>query len=290
MKQFSYTFLVAMILLLGSSCKEVPPFIDYSEPILLAKDTTYVVQTLPSPQPKNVLIEDISGVRCVNCPDAAVTAHEIRDDHPGRVVVMTLHSWKFSGFTRPIADTFNTQVATDIIDNLIGSPSGLPTGSVDRKTYTGKTDPLLPPPTWASFVNDQLNEKSAVNLDLETIHKPGSRDVIVNVTATFLEEQTVNTHLSLFITESHIISPQKSDTAQTGQIDQFEHNFILRAGITSFSGLLLSNSIPAGTVYEKGIALEIPSKYDISNCSIVAIISHVDASGNDVLQVAESEI
>ena len=98
---------VTLLFIFG--CTEVPPFIDFSEPILLAKDTTYITTDIPQNVLKNVLIEDISGVKCNNCPKAADIAHDIQGKNDlGRVVVMTLHSNKYGAFTAPYSDSKDT--------------------------------------------------------------------------------------------------------------------------------------------------------------------------------------
>lgn len=55
------TILALFVSLLILSCGEIPPFVDFSEPILLARDTTYITNDIPSTALKNVLLEDISG-------------------------------------------------------------------------------------------------------------------------------------------------------------------------------------------------------------------------------------
>ncbi len=284
-----FFILFSAVLLSITGCKEIPPFIDYSTPILLARDTTYVLNSTPEAQNKNVLIEDISGVRCINCPEAAEIAHDIQDkNQKGRVIVMTLHTTKIANFTRPYSDTFNTDEATFIVDNLIdGDVSGLPTGSIDRKIYAGKTDALLKPATWESFVNGQLLLKTKANLDLDLVVDKESRSVIANVKATFLTEFPEGAYLSLFITESHILSHQLVDT---GVQADFEHNFILRKGITPYTGIKLAPTIEANRVFEKGFEFTIPEKWNFENCNIVVLLNPVKPGANDVIQTKEKSI
>lgn len=274
------------------SCKEIPPAIDFSEPVLLARDTTYVTTDLPSDPVKNVLIEDISGVKCNNCPKAAEIAHKTQDKNgAGRVVVMTLHSKNYAAFTAPFEDskdTFNTDEATQIVENLyIGNVLGLPTGGVDRKVFGGETQSLISYTTWETRVNEQLLEKPGALLELELIRKTG-RTVIVNVKSTFLEKNESPVHLSLFITESHIQSKQKMPDNTYNK--DYEHNSILRKGITNYSGLKLADAFEVGRVFEKGFEIEIPEKYTIENCSIVALLNKVEADNYEVLQCAEAHI
>lgn len=279
---------VLVFLISLMACVETPPFIDYSKPILLSRDTTYSVSPIPPPQLKNVLIEDISGVRCVNCPEAAEIAHDIVDKHAkGRINVLTLHSTKFAVYTRPIIDTFNTKEATDIIHNLIGEPLGLPIGAVDRKIFAGKTDPLLSPATWESYVNQQLLLDPQANLELSVIPNKANRTAIVNIKVTVLEPIADPVHLSIFISESHIKSPQK--TLQ-GEVSDFEHNFILRKGITSYNGLKLADNLTAGTVFEKGFEVSIPDKWVYDNCEIMVLVNKVKSEDNVVLQSASKSL
>jgi len=281
--------LFSALLLFVTGCKEIPPFIDYSTPILLARDTTYVLNNTPEAEDKNVLIEDISGVRCINCPEAAEIAHDIQDrNEEGRVVVMTLHTKKIANFTRPYSDTFNTDEATFIVDNLIdGSVSGLPTGSVDRKIYSGKTDALLKPATWETFANEQLLLKTKANLNLDLVVDKEKRSVIANVKATFLSDFPEGAYLSLFITESHILSHQLVDT---GVKPDFEHNFILRKGITPHNGIKLASVIEKNRVFEKGFEFTIPEKWVFENCNIVVLLNPVKQGANDIIQTKEQKI
>jgi len=145
---YTLKILGLILIALFASCSEVPPIIDHSEPVLLATDTTYISAEVPRGTLKNVLIEDISGVQCNNCPKVADIAHQIKEDEgEGRVVVMTLHSKKFGIFTNPFSDsqdTFNTDEATQIVDNFVGNINGLPAGSIDRKVFEGNTQVNIP--------------------------------------------------------------------------------------------------------------------------------------------------
>ncbi|MFT7590111.1 MAG: hypothetical protein ACI9UJ_000018 [bacterium] len=273
------------------SCTEVPPFIDLSEPILLARDTTYISSDVPQQVLKNVLIEDISGVACNNCPKAADIAHEIQAANPNRVVVMTLHSNKYGVFTRPFADskdTFNTVEATEIVSNLIGEPSGLPAGAIDRKLFDGETSKINQNyETWGTQVDLQLALNAKVKLELEVI-KQQDRKVIANVKATFTEQDETPVYLSIFIIESKINSKQKLPDNTYDK--DFEHNSILRKGVTNYAGLLLAESVEVGRVFEKGVKIDIPAKYNIDNCAIVVLINKNSGNNTEVIQCAEQHI
>ena len=75
MKQFicKFSFFIAIVSALVS-CKEEPPAVDFSVPPV---DTTYVDGGIQAgTQLKNVLIEDFTGVKCINCPKAQAQAKQ----------------------------------------------------------------------------------------------------------------------------------------------------------------------------------------------------------------------
>ena len=287
MKKLS--FLAVVIFLFG--CTEVPPVIDFSEPVLLATDTTYITRDLPQNVKKNVLIEDISGVRCNNCPKAADIAHDIQDKYPNRIAVLTLHSNRYGPFTAPYPeskDTFNTVEATEIVSNLIGEPSGLPAGAIDRKVFAGKTSKINQQyETWESQVVEQLALTPKADLELELIKQQG-REIIANVKATFLAEDPSATYLSVFIVESHIKSKQKMPDNTYDK--DYLHNSILRKAVTNYAGVKLADNVEVGRVFEKGFVFTIPEKYDINYCSIVVLINKSEQATTEVVQSIEKSI
>lgn len=287
MKKLS--FLAVVIFLFG--CTEVPPVIDFSEPVLLATDTTYITRDLPQNVKKNVLIEDISGVRCNNCPKAADIAHDIQDKYPNRIAVLTLHSNSYGAFTAPYPeskDTFNTVEATEIVSNLIGEPSGLPAGAIDRKVFAGKTSKINQQyETWESQVVEQLALTPKADLELELTKQQG-REIIANVKATFLAEDPSATYLSVFIVESHIKSKQKMPDNTYDK--DYLHNSILRKAVTNYAGVKLADNVEVGRVFEKGFVFTIPEKYDINYCSIVVLINKNEQATTEVVQSIEKSI
>ncbi|MBI1306268.1 MAG: Omp28-related outer membrane protein [Bacteroidetes bacterium] len=276
------------------ACKEIPPFIDYSVPIQLSRDTTYLTtSTLPT-QARNVLIEDISGDKCVNCPTAAAIAHSIKENNDeGRVVIMTLHTWKLSNLTAPLGkDTLNTDDATNIIQTLIiGDIQGLPNGSVNRKIYDGKTEALLNPTSWESYANQDLNTQSDIYAELELIPDKANRSVIANVKIISLKEINEPLNMTLALTESHIIGPQETKPgSQVVIVEDYEHNFILRKTITNYGGINLAQSFERGRTFEKGFEFTLPAKSNFDNCTVVLLIHKTGATDKQVLQVVEANL
>jgi hypothetical protein len=270
-----------------TGCEEVPPFIDYSKKVVLAKDTTYFIDVLPAAENKNVLIEDLSGVRCVNCPDANVTAKNIQAKNPDRVVVLTLFPTSLKNFTTPYVgeDTLVTQDAENIMTQILKTPTGLPSGAVDRIKYSAEPSITMRETKWEKYTNDQLLLKSKVNTPLELAKDESQRKMVANVKAVFTESFSHPVYMTLMLVESEIES--KQDT-KGGEVEDYVHHHVLRKCITPYNGIQLAATIEKGRVFEKGFEIEIPEKYKFSKCSVVAIINLNEADNKEVLQSVEA--
>ncbi|MFN6226655.1 MAG: hypothetical protein ACK4ZC_08005, partial [Bacteroidota bacterium] len=62
------SILLGLLLMLAVSCREIGPAVDLGLNILRV-DTVYT-ESPPAKQPITALIEEFTGVRCVNCPRA----------------------------------------------------------------------------------------------------------------------------------------------------------------------------------------------------------------------------
>lgn len=267
------------------SCSEVPPFINYSPDIQLSVDTCYVLTNLPAKQDKNVLVEDISGVRCVNCPDAAANAHEIDLLHPGRVVIATLHPLSNANLTTPLGnDTFNTQEAENIFQNIIGGAQGLPAGAVDRKKFDGEAKISVAPNKWKAYAEQQLTLKADVNLDLEASGDKASRKVDLKVMTTFTEDLNFPVHMTIMVLESKLVQPQAT---KSGVDEEYEHEDVLRFTYTNYSGLKLSDDPELGLSCEKGFTIDIPEKIVWENVTVAVILHRFDTDSKEVLHCKE---
>ncbi len=133
--------LILFIVALINACKEDGPFIDMTpKREKLQGDTEYVAATLANPQPHNVLIEDITGVKCPNCPASHDKAKEISNANQGRIVIAALHAYSNPGFTDPNPPSagftdFRDSTADYIVTQLLGNPSQLPSGAINRKNF-----------------------------------------------------------------------------------------------------------------------------------------------------------
>lgn len=115
---------------------------------------------------RNVLIEDYTGHKCNNCPNAAIIAYDIKANNPDRVFVTAIHTAPggISSF-----QTSNSESSSFYTDHT--NPEGLeygayfengfnflgnPQGTVNRKTVDGKMFDFSG--TWVTRASNILNE------------------------------------------------------------------------------------------------------------------------------------
>ena len=54
-----------------------------------------------TPQNRNVVIEEFTGINCPNCPDGHVVANNIMDAYPGRVWAVNIHAGNYAPMYYP---------------------------------------------------------------------------------------------------------------------------------------------------------------------------------------------
>ena len=275
-------FWVSCVLFLAA-CEEIPPYIDYTVPVP-SKDTSYITSAVPPAQHKAVLIEDITGVRCNNCPQAAQQALAIQTAKTeDSVVVMALYSADYNGFlTAPWGapnPDLNASYSSQLLSQL-GSPLGLPSGYVDRAKNGAQTVKYTAYTNWSNYVNQRLKLSTPVNIELsKTLN---GRDLSLKMKLVYTSAVAGNHKYALYLTESGIMSKQA--TAATYD-NNYVHNHVLRYAFGNAVGNDLNASLVAGRTFEKIIDYSVPTDFDVSKCHVVCVV--IDASTDEVVNVRE---
>jgi hypothetical protein len=281
--------LLVLVVLL-TQCKEVPPFINYDEDSTTQlRDTTYVLSQgqLPAVQNKNAVIEDFSGVRCNNCPEANERANTIRGDNPGDVFVITIHPLTPKNLTFPYPDDLDlrTEEGEQINQLVYPAPGTLPYGGVNRVKDQGNNSIVLLSAAWQSKVADEISKTSPVWLQSEILETDtATRLVTMSYTVTAMEDVTDPPRLSLMLLEDDLITTQLNDT---GKIKKYKHKHVLREMLTSFNGDPVFESFELGRTYEREIVFEVPEEIVLANTSVLLFINRNEADDKSILQAEE---
>ena len=290
--------LALVVTIIISGCKETPPFIDFSEKIIGLKDTTYLASSIPSPVVKAIYIEDLTGVRCNNCPKAASNIHDIIVANPGKVVALGVYASTLTNFMTPWPgfDNLSTTVADDIFKDIYKSPGAIPTGGVNRKEFPGEVI-TISYNSWSGFADIIKTEESPVVIrDSIITYDSTARKARIMVKVIFTKTYTEELNLSLYLMENKIISKQTMPAPAIVPKDDYEHNHVLRKAITNFSGLPLKKNAAtvgnyeAGRVFEKEFEVNIDANWKAKNCAFVILVNRFDDTSKEVLQASELDL
>lgn len=277
------------------SCKESLPPIDFSEPVKVLIDSAYTVENAESIKVTNrgVLIEDLTGVRCVNCPDAAAAAAGIKsNDENNTVVILGLYTTAPTQFVTPFPgyQDLTTDAAQNIGSNIYAFSNILPAGGVNRTPLT-EGDPLnVSYSQWQSLANRFAEDSAIVNI--ETSHmfvNDSTVEFIGNFE--FREDASAEPFVAIFLLENDIVHPQYYSG---GTNYDYIHKHVVRKAYTAYNGIPLFGAETGlaikGGGLKKGWELNIPGYVDAEKASLVVVVSYNDGENKEVIQCTEVKL
>ena len=272
--------ILCVALCLGiAACEVIHPndqLIFESETIIPPKDTTATDPTVPS-NIRTALLIDFSGWRCVNCPDAAVQAHELLSIYGQQLVVLEAHpaANKLTASQKP--DYNYTCPAADSLYKTMGgnNTTPLPIGSVNMKAKEGGTF-LMNVGEWAGAVQSAVKQYHSADIHLRI----GEQDSIICNIYNW-SDQTLACNLYVWLTEDSIVSAQYfPDSLSTN----YMRHHLLRDAISSPNGEPLT--LPAEENVTRTFLYTLPDKVVPENCHIVAALY----ANGEIIQAAQTEI
>lgn len=252
-----------------------------------------VPQFEPPVSSRVVLLEELTGVECQNCPQGSAIAESLAESvFPGQVIVVGVHGGFLTDMLANSTYSFKNQDAIDL--ELYLKPwQGKPCASINRILFEGED--LLAnnkPGEWQGLVNDVLQQPHQVEVVFSHEFDAVSGELTVNVGIAPLEDISQGEfRLTVMLTESHMIDPQKNGS----EIEEdYEHNHVLRDILTNFDGDVIGNSLSKGTNLSRTITANIQEVVDgewiPENMSIVVALANTGGTGKNVMQAAEAHL
>ncbi|MDD5570963.1 MAG: Omp28 family outer membrane lipoprotein [Bacteroidales bacterium] len=280
--RYKFNYIIILFLFIAFvSCDKIEP--PYKKKITEQNDTL---------KQRKVLLEDFTGHKCVNCPGAANTIVELKQQFSERLVVISVHSGFFAA-PDPSGNytyDFRTTTGTDI-DNFFGiSAAGVPNGMINRKEYG--TGYFVGPTDWGTKINEIINEPPDAYIEITNNYTSTNRILNVNVKTEFLKSLSGTYKLCVYITEDSIIKYQKNNSPELGpvpDIANFVHQHVLRSTVNSTWGDTLTNgNALAGFAVFKNYSIILNNEWIEKNCTVVAFIYNV--VNYEIIQAEEKKI
>lgn len=240
---------------------------------------------------KQVLLEDFTGHKCVNCPKAAKLLHDMMDQLHPRLVSYTVHAGNFA--VPDATGAFSTDLRSELSEDLYYD-FGIfanPIAMIDRIEYGGLRQVFTT--SWNSAVEQQLQIPNRANLKLKNTYFPKLNIVVIDVDVEFLASLEGQYNLVVYIVEDKIVSPQLNNDPTIGPdtLMNFMHHNVLRGAVNAAYGdpVNPSGNIAVGQTFSKRYTYQIDPAWISGNCNIIAYIGKTDNALNliDIIQVAE---
>lgn len=241
----------------------------------------------PDDLKRKVLVEELTGVRCPNCPEGTATLVSLGNQLGDDLIVVSIHA--APGYDQPYPESkydFRTTAGTEMA-SFIGAASFFPSAAVNRRIVPPETEPYLPRTVWAGIIAEELAKPLEISLSLETTFNAASRqlDVVANLTP--LASLTDEVRLTVLITQDSIVDYQKVDLVK---VPDYVHRHVLRDALSAPTGDAVAEPLIIGDAIKKNFSITLPAAWDEKHCSVVAFVHHGTIPDKEVLQVAEAHV
>jgi len=241
----------------------------------------------PSEQKRVVLAEELTGVRCPNCPEGTDALVALDKQYGEQLVVVSIHA--ALGYDQPYNNSlydFRTGKGTQLA-NYIGSAIFFPTATINRRIVPPETEPYLPRQQWAGIIAEELAKPLTVGIDLKTAYDANSRKLDISADITPVEDLLGDYRLTVMITQDSIVDVQKVELVT---VVNYLHRHILRNIVTQATGDIISEPLVADGTITKTFTLNLPVTWEAKHCSVVAFIHRGGDPNKEVLQAAEKHV
>jgi hypothetical protein len=270
---FRVLIAIPLLAYLFSSCDKI------KEPYATSKHGNIVdtVMEWDSVPVKRVLLEDYTGHKCVNCPEATVIAHSLEESYEGKLLVLAVHAGyqALPGSGDYAADYRSEAGEAWNIDFGINSIN--PQGMVDRKEFDGSR--VLPKAKWSDDVAIAMTEAPIVQMMATNTYDTNTHQVQATIYAHFPASQAGSYHITVLVSEDSLISAQKNNNPNVGTTpDIFNYVFmdVLREAINGTYGEVLTTKVDPALTYMGKFSFQLDPSWIAKNCWIYAYVSKSD--------------
>lgn len=241
---------------------------------------------------KVVLVEELTGVRCPNCPAGSERLAAILTLFPDNIVLVGIHG---TDLTKPLSESkydFRSDASIEL-ENFLKPYLGKPAAYFNRvyfdelegdwgNSFNGQ---------WQGYIEDELEKPQTLEVFIVKTYDPVTRLLEMTISAKALEDLNGEFKLSIMLTEGKIIDAQDD---QNTVIEEYEHNHVLRDIITNVEGDFFTDSFEKDKFITKDYSYTIPVDEDglwnDDHIEVVAFIANTEGESEEVLQAAQTHL
>ncbi|TVQ47635.1 MAG: hypothetical protein EA362_06480 [Saprospirales bacterium] len=236
-----------------------------------------------------VVIEELTGVRCPNCPGGSRELKRIQEQFGDNVAIVGIHSNilanPFPNSKYDFRAPFNDQ-----IQDYLGLPIGKPSAYINRRFFSNENNRAIPTVgSWAGYVAQELESFATLEIDASHNFNPESRELDISLIINAKSLLEGRYQLTVYLTESGIIDPQLDQTV--GVIEEYVHNFVLREVLTNVTGDVLPDVLNPDQPINRAFNFTIPEEdgwWNVSNMNAIAFVTSYDVENPDIREIIQA--
>lgn len=227
---------------------------------------------------RRAILEEYTGMRCVNCPQAAEEARVLKEAFGESLIVVAIHAGSFaipSGNFRP---DLRTKAGNDYFSYF--GFAGTPVGMVNRKRQ--EESMAVSPAGWADAIRKTLAIPTDVRIEGQAVFE-GENACHCTVEISGISPMEKEMKLMLWLVEDSIRTPQ---VIPGGINDAYLQRHVLRQALNGTWG----EPVTADENREWATTrrLHLPAGIEKEHCSIVALVTM--PASTEIATAAEIEI
>ncbi len=255
------------------------------------KEQPIVIPPLKAPTLGNrkILVEEFTGVQCVNCPDGSAEIESLKNLYSENLVSVSIHAGFFSTPFVGHSD-FRTQDGNEITAYICSpdlEPDGYPAASINRTLFGGESFRYVNRSKWAAYIQQESVVEPKISVAVQNTYDAATRQLTVTTTLVPTLALQGSHNVTVLLTENDIIDKQKTGA---GEVENYKHKHVFRKCLSAATGTEIGNGLKAGIPIVKTFTLTLPAAWKAENCEIVAFAHRNDGTRKEVLQVAEKKI
>lgn len=246
---------------------------------------------------RNVVIEDFTGHRCINCPKASDTAEAIHGENSSNIFVTAIHASPVgaASFQEVMLPDFPADwTNADGLDiglhfgNLPGSQFiGNPLGTINRVRFNGQL--MQSEGLWRNIIESLLSAPLRVNIQADVNYFPNTRGMFIHTEVVVIDPGIPNDmYTVVYLVEDTAVGSQLM--GDNSLEPNYVHKNIMRDCILSgWEGLPVNSIFQVGpSKFRYDYIYELPNQYDVYNMYLLIYVR--DAVTEEIYQVIKQEI
>ena len=200
-----------------------------------------------------VLVEEFTGQKCINCPEAHEQLAQIQKEYgEDKVIAVCIHASALA------MSPLKTKVGEEYYKYW--KPVGVPAAVINRTACLSQVS------AWAGIINKELQKPTSVSLSMTNKYNAANRQLSIDVNA--LSREKFDGKLQIWIVEDGIVAKQ---LLKDNRVDaNYVHNHVFRAAVNGTWGtdIALQENVEAKSKF----SIQLDAKWKEANVSIVAFV------------------